>query len=170
VKKILVSECLCGGRAVRYNGGAIPLGDPRFLKWKAEGRLVPICPEVAGEDVTKAYVAGAEKCLRLASEQEVAFAVMKQSSPSCGSKLIYDEAFTDTKKPGQGLATEGLRNAMFSTHGRMISVLWNAALTPIRRSDLEYLKYSYVAEVISREPNLSRRISVITVNISPSNQ
>jgi uncharacterized protein YbbK (DUF523 family) len=135
VKKILVSECLYGGRAVRYNGAIVPLDDPRFLKWKAEGRLVPICPEIAGglpvprpaarrvgdrvltaagEDVTKAYAAGAAECLRLAREHGVAFAVMKQSSPSCGSKRIYDEAFTDTKKPGQGLAAESLRNAGFT--------------------------------------------------------
>lgn len=38
---------------------------------------------------------------------------MKQDSPSCGSKYIYDGTFTDTKKEGQGLAVEYLRNAGF---------------------------------------------------------
>lgn len=38
---------------------------------------------------------------------------MKQNSPSCGSKYIYDGTFTDTKKEGQGLAVEYLRNAGF---------------------------------------------------------
>ena len=38
---------------------------------------------------------------------------MKQDSPSCGSKFIYDGTFTDTKKEGQGLAVEYLRNAGF---------------------------------------------------------
>lgn len=38
---------------------------------------------------------------------------MKQDSPSCGSKYIYDGTFTDTKVPGQGLAVEYLRNAGF---------------------------------------------------------
>jgi uncharacterized protein YbbK (DUF523 family) len=135
LKKILVSECLYGDRAVRYDGGELPLRDSRFLKWKAEGRLVPVCPEVlgglpvprpaaqrvgdrvltgAGVDVTKAYAAGAEECLRLAKEHEVVFAVMKQNSPSCGSGFIHDGAFTGVKKPGQGLAVERLRNAGFT--------------------------------------------------------
>jgi uncharacterized protein YbbK (DUF523 family) len=131
----LVSECLYGGRAVRYDGGEVPLGDARFLKWKEEGRLVAICPEIsgglpvprpdcqragdrvltrAGEDVTAAFAAGAEACLRLAKEHDVAFAVMKQSSPSCGSKFIYDGTFTGAKRPGQGLAAELLRRAGFT--------------------------------------------------------
>jgi uncharacterized protein YbbK (DUF523 family) len=135
MKKILVSECLHGGRVVRYDGGEVPLRDPRFLKWKEEGRLVPICPEVfgglpvprpdsqrvgdrvlteAGKDVTKEYTAGAEESLRLAREHDVAFAIMKQSSPSCGSKFIYDGSFTDTKTRGRGLAVEYLRNAGFT--------------------------------------------------------
>ena len=42
---------------------------------------------------------------------------MKQDSPSCGSKFIYDGTFTDTKVPGQGLAVEYLRNAGFRVFG-----------------------------------------------------
>ena len=135
MKKILVSECLYGGRIVRYDGGDTMENDPRFLKWKEEGRLVPICPEVfgglptprpdsqrvgdkvqtgAGVDVTKEYTLGASEALRLAQENQVAFAIMKQDSPSCGSKFIYDGTFTDTKKEGQGLAVEYLRNAGFT--------------------------------------------------------
>ena len=49
--------------------------------------------------------------MRLALENEVAFAIMKQDSPSCGSKFIYDGTFTDTKIPGQGLAVQKLREA-----------------------------------------------------------
>lgn len=134
MRKILVSECLYGGRIVRYDGGDVSEKNPIFLKWKNEGRLVPICPEVfgglpiprpdsqrigdrvktgAGKDVTSEYTKGAKEVLRLAKEHDVAFAVMKQDSPSCGSKYIYDGTFTDTKKEGQGLAVEYLRNAGF---------------------------------------------------------
>lgn len=134
MKKILVSECLYGGRIVRYDGGDATETNPIFLKWKEEGRLVPICPEVfgglptprpdsqrvgdkvqtgAGKDVTAEYTKGAKEALRLAQENDVAFAVMKQDSPSCGSKFIYDGTFTDTKKAGQGLAVEYLRKAGF---------------------------------------------------------
>ena len=64
-----------------------------------------------GLDVTEEYTKGAKEALRLAEENDVICAIMKQDSPSCGSKFIYDGTFTDTKKPGQGLAVEYLRNA-----------------------------------------------------------
>ena len=46
MQKILVSRCLLGHR-VRYDGGAS--GPFNLLEqWIAEGRVVPLCPEVAG--------------------------------------------------------------------------------------------------------------------------
>lgn len=133
--KILVSKCLYGGEIVRYDGGDVTEHDERFLKWKEEGRLVPVCPEVfgglpiprpdsqriddihvqaqTGQDVTEEYTKGAREALRLAREENVAFCIMKQDSPSCGSKFIYDGTFTDTKVPGQGLAVEYLRKDGF---------------------------------------------------------
>ncbi len=135
MKKILVSKCLYGEEIVRYDGGDTTETDPRFLEWKAQGRLVPVCPEVfgglptprpdsqrideihvraqTGQDVTKEYTKGAKEALRLAQTEDVAFCIMKQDSPSCGSKYIYDGTFTDTKISGQGLAVEYLRNAGF---------------------------------------------------------
>jgi uncharacterized protein YbbK (DUF523 family) len=46
MQKILVSRCLLGHR-VRYDGGA---GGPfdQLEQWIAEGRVVALCPEVAG--------------------------------------------------------------------------------------------------------------------------
>lgn len=46
MEKILVSACLLGQR-VRYDGGGF---DPlqQLLDWQAQGRLVIVCPEVAG--------------------------------------------------------------------------------------------------------------------------
>jgi len=47
MEKILVSACLIG-RPVRYDGGDKPSGAETTLKrWLDEGRLVPVCPEVA---------------------------------------------------------------------------------------------------------------------------
>ena len=135
MKKILVSECLYGGRIVRYDAGDEHLLDPVFLKWKDEGRLVPICPEVfgglptprpdaqrkdggvftgSGEDVTEAFRKGAEEALRLAREHNVAFCIMKADSPSCGSKEIYDGTFTGNKTTGNGLAVELLKTAGYT--------------------------------------------------------
>ena len=44
--KILVSACLMG-QAVRYDGKAKPFVHPALERWKEEGRLVVICPEMS---------------------------------------------------------------------------------------------------------------------------
>jgi uncharacterized protein YbbK (DUF523 family) len=46
MQKILVSACLVG-RPVRYDGSAKTLIDATLARWKAENRLVVICPELA---------------------------------------------------------------------------------------------------------------------------
>ncbi|MGL4484900.1 MAG: DUF523 domain-containing protein [Anaerovoracaceae bacterium] len=134
MKMILVSSCLYGDHC-RYDAKDTPLEHPKFLKWKEEGRLVKVCPEVfgglptprpdsqrigdkvitcKGDDVTEEYMKGAYEAVRLAKEFDVAFAIMKQHSPSCGSKEIYDGTFTDTLKVGEGCAVELLRKAGFT--------------------------------------------------------
>ncbi|MBO4272933.1 DUF523 domain-containing protein [Microbispora triticiradicis] len=47
MERILVSACLLG-RRVRYDGGAKTSDDDLLARWRAEGRLVPFCPEVEG--------------------------------------------------------------------------------------------------------------------------
>lgn len=47
MEKVLVSACLLGN-PVRYNGAALPFEDRTLTQWQKEGRLVLICPEVAG--------------------------------------------------------------------------------------------------------------------------
>lgn len=130
MKKILVSQCLYGGKPVRYDGKTKEETDPRFLKWKEEGRLVPVCPEVfgglptprsdaqrvgdkviarTGKDVTFEYMKGAHEAVRLAEEHGVLCAIMKEKSPSCGSNKIYDGTFEGKLVDGQGTAVELLR-------------------------------------------------------------
>ncbi|PQZ94157.1 MULTISPECIES: DUF523 domain-containing protein [Pseudomonas] len=46
MEKILISRCLLGHK-VRYDGGASGPFD-QLAVWQAEGRVVAICPEVAG--------------------------------------------------------------------------------------------------------------------------
>lgn len=46
MQKILVSRCLLGHR-VRYDGGASGPFD-QLQQWLDEGRVIPLCPEVAG--------------------------------------------------------------------------------------------------------------------------
>lgn len=137
MKKILVSACLCG-EPCRYDGKAVPCDDTTFLKWLEEGRFVQVCPEVLaglgvprgesqrrgdrvvtieGKDVTEAFFVGASKTLELAKGEEVAFCILKQRSPSCGSSIIHDGTFSGIKVPGQGVATEMLRNAGYTVVG-----------------------------------------------------
>jgi uncharacterized protein YbbK (DUF523 family) len=47
MESILVSSCLLGER-VRYNGGDKRCNDPILQRWRQEGRVVSVCPEVAG--------------------------------------------------------------------------------------------------------------------------
>lgn len=136
--KILVSECLYGETIVRYDGKGYALDDPRFLKWKEEGRLVKVCPEVLGglptprppgerqgnrilnkddTDVTKEYVTGARLALDIAEKEHVCCALLKLNSPSCGSKLIYDGTFTGKKIPGQGIFAALLKSEGYAVYG-----------------------------------------------------
>ncbi|MGS0894761.1 DUF523 domain-containing protein [Burkholderia stagnalis] len=45
--KILVSMCVVG-HPVRYNGSARTAEHEALERWRREGRLVPVCPELAG--------------------------------------------------------------------------------------------------------------------------
>lgn len=47
MEKILISACLVG-REVRYDGRASTAPGDLVEHWQSEGRLVPVCPEVAG--------------------------------------------------------------------------------------------------------------------------
>lgn len=127
-KKILVSACLYG-ECTKYNGGSNLLKNPLFLKWKNRGELVPVCPEmlgglktprpcseiqgdkvinVNGEDVTENFNDGAEKTLKIAKENDVLFAILKQGSPSCGCKEVYDGTFSGKKISGTGVTARKL--------------------------------------------------------------
>ena len=46
MQRILISACLLG-RRVRYDGNHKAVTDSRLDRWRREGRLVPICPELA---------------------------------------------------------------------------------------------------------------------------
>jgi len=140
MQKILVSRCLLGQR-VRYDGGAH--GSFTLLeRWQQEGRVVPLCPEVAGglptprapaeiaggqgaqvldgllpvltldgEDVTAAFVDGAEQALALVAQHGIRLALLKARSPSCGNRENYDGSFSGTKVAGEGVTAAALRRA-----------------------------------------------------------
>jgi len=139
-QKVLVSRCLLGHR-VRYDGGASgPY--PQLTKWQAEGRVIALCPEVAGglptpraaaeipggqgtqvlsgkvpgmttdgENVTDAFVSGAQQALALVEKHGIKIAILKANSPSCGTRLTYDGSFSGIKVEGQGVTAALLTQA-----------------------------------------------------------
>lgn len=138
MQKILVSRCLLGHR-VRYDGGAQGPYD-LLQRWLDEGRVVALCPEVAGglptprapaeirggqgarvldgqlpvltvdgEDVTRAFVDGAEQALALVRRHGIRLALLKARSPSCGNLENYDGSFSAVRVPGEGVTAALLR-------------------------------------------------------------
>ena len=126
--KILVSQCLLGDN-VRYNGEQKLLQHPLFTLWQRQRRFISICPEViaglsvprspaeknphtgevitqTGENVSKQFNDGAQQALALCQQHNIRFALLKESSPSCGSTFIYDGSFSIKKILGAGVTTQ----------------------------------------------------------------
>lgn len=127
MNKILISACLLG-QPVRYDGTDKRLNHPVLERWRREGRLVPFCPEVAGglptprppaeiaqrfpvlvstrdgEDLTPAFLRGAELTLEIAQREHCCCALMKAQSPSCGSSRVHSGRFDDALVEGPGIA------------------------------------------------------------------
>ena len=137
MKRLLISRCLLGD-ACRYDGKSKPLPAETLQALRDRYALIPVCPEVlgglptprtpserqgarvvmkTGADVTAEYRRGAEEALRIAQENRVCAAVLKERSPSCGKGSIYDGTFTGTLTSGDGVTAEVLLNAGFSVYG-----------------------------------------------------
>jgi len=145
MEKILISGCLLG-MEVRYDKKIQALENDLLFKWRGQGRLVVVCPEVEGglpvprppaeivggsgedvlngaatvlnvqgEDVTAAFVRGADIALELVKRFGIRVAILKSKSPSCGSSVIYDGTFSQGQIPGQGVTT-----ALLKKHGVMV--------------------------------------------------
>ena len=127
--RVLVSACLLGVNC-RYNG--VPKEDTavKELLHREEFTLIPVCPEQLGglptprtpserkgdgvissegEDRTEAFAKGAEETLRIAKLYGCDVAILKERSPSCGNKEVYDGSFSGTLVTGEGVTAELLR-------------------------------------------------------------
>jgi len=130
--KLLVSACLLGHNC-KYNGGNND--NAKVHRFLADKEYIIFCPESAsglpcprdpaeiqgeavidrsGQDVTEYFHRGAQMALELCQKQGIDTALLKESSPSCGSHLIYDGTFSKKKLPGLGitarlLAAHGIR-------------------------------------------------------------
>ena len=127
MEKILISACLVGDN-VKYNGGnnLTPKLDALLEKYE----LIPFCPEVEGglstprspaervgerivnqdgEDVTDNYLKGAELAFNICLYLKIKKVILKEKSPSCGSKIIYDGSFSHREIKGLGLTAKLLK-------------------------------------------------------------
>ena len=89
--------------------------------------IIPVCPECFGglpiprvpseikngrvyskngEDLTEAFMSGAEQTLYIAKEANAPCAVLKENSPSCGFGKIYDGTFSGNKIDGNGITAQ----------------------------------------------------------------
>jgi len=62
-----------------------------------------------GEDVTAAYLRGAQKAAATVRKERITVAVLKARSPACGPGQIYDGSFSGRLKPGDGVTAAMLR-------------------------------------------------------------
>lgn len=121
---ILISGCLLGLKC-RYDAKEKKL--PEIEKLIESYNLIPICPEQlgglptpripaervkdrvitqVGVDVTKEYQIGAEEALKIAKLYNCKKAILKEKSPSCGCRKIYDGTFSRNLIVGNGVTAE----------------------------------------------------------------
>lgn len=70
-----------------------------------------------GQDVTDQYLAAARWVLKIAQGNDVKVAFLKQKSPACGTKLVYDGRFAGNKIPGMGVTAALLANHGIKVYG-----------------------------------------------------
>lgn len=58
-----------------------------------------------GLDVTANFLAGAKEVEKLIGEFPIKAVILKERSPSCGVKQIYDGSFSNRVKSGEGVTT-----------------------------------------------------------------
>jgi uncharacterized protein YbbK (DUF523 family) len=155
VERILISACLVGQK-VRYDGRDKAMPHDIIEQWHHEGRLVPICPEVAaglgiprrpaeivtenglalvredtGADVTDAFKLGAQLALDKALQNQCRFALLTDGSPSCGSQFIYDGSFSGKTIDGKGFTARLLESAGIRVFAQSEVAALEAALAEI---------------------------------------
>ena len=127
MEKVLVSACLIGNNC-KYNGKNNK--NEKIIEFLKDKEVVLVCPEVMGglstprlkseilvnnetlkvineegKDVTFNFTKGAEIALKRALANNVKLAILKEKSPSCGVKQIYNGEFNGTKVDGSGVFT-----------------------------------------------------------------
>lgn len=126
--KVIISSCLLGNN-VRYDGGNCLVKNPWLEDLDKRGLLAPLCPEMqaglgcprppielrqgrifdeSGQDLTALFDPVLKDLKNFLKAQNVAMAVLKEKSPSCGVNFVYDGSFSGKTVSGRGLIAEFL--------------------------------------------------------------
>ena len=121
MEKVLVSACLVGENC-KYNGGNNK--NAKIIEFLKDKEVILVCPEVMGglstprfkseilgdkvineygDDVSEYFANGAKIALSKAIENNVTLAILKEKSPSCGVKKVYNGQFNGTLVKGSGV-------------------------------------------------------------------
>ncbi len=125
MEKVLVSACLIGNNC-KYNGKNNK--NEKIIEFLKDKEVILVCPEVMGglstprlkseilvnnkelkvineegKDVTNNFTVGAQIALKRAIANNVKLAILKEKSPSCGVKRIYNGNFDGTLVEGSGV-------------------------------------------------------------------
>jgi len=84
-----------GDLSVPRDPAEIEDGDGNSV-WESQAKVMT----VSGDDVSAQFKKGAEKALEIALKHQISMAILKERSPSCGHRKIYNGQF-------QGLTIEG---------------------------------------------------------------
>lgn len=125
-----ISACLIGVNCT-YRGNSNR--QKVFEKMFKEGKCIPICPEVLGglptprtpseivsenpltvkmkngQNVTDAYIKGAQRALSILKKYHIDTVVLKANSPSCGVGGIYDGTFSHALVDKDGVTARFLK-------------------------------------------------------------
>lgn len=128
MKNIIVSACLLG-IACRYDAKEKKVS--KVIELSKKFNLIPICPEqlgglptprtpcelvenkainINGIDCTKEYKKGAYESLKIAKLFNSNLAILKEKSPSCGCKQVYDGTFSKRLINKKGITAQLFEN------------------------------------------------------------
>lgn len=123
----IVSACLAGVKC-RYDSSDKPC--QKVIDLVKKGEAIPVCPEQLGglttpripseikgdkvfrqdgKDLTAEFERGAKEALKITQLAGCKEAILKSSSPSCGSGKIYDGTFSGKLTEGDGIFTRLLK-------------------------------------------------------------
>ena len=128
--RFIVSACLLGCPC-KHDGGTN--SDPGVKEFLTGKDYVAFCPEEAGglptprepaeimgdgrvrtrsgNDVSREYWRGAARALKAARDFGARGAILKERSPSCGIRAVYDGSFHGRVRPGRGVTAAALAEA-----------------------------------------------------------